>query len=142
MTDNEIIKAWEILLYIGDAPIGEHWHCSVSTLLAKETFEMLKRLQEQNAALIAGQETLQKCIAEKDKEIEKLTVNKNAFGLGMVREKERADKAKAEAIKEFAERLKRQFKIQPHYQKTTMIVCDCVKETIDNLVKEMAGEQQ
>ena len=38
-------------------------------------------------------------------EIERLTVNMNAFGLGMKREAERADTARAEAIKEFAERL-------------------------------------
>ena len=33
-------------------------------------------------------------------EIERLTINMNAFGLGMKREKERADTARAEAIKE------------------------------------------
>lgn len=38
-------------------------------------------------------------------EIERLTINMNAFGLGMKREKERADTARAEAIREFAERL-------------------------------------
>lgn len=50
-------------------------------------------------------EKLQKQIAEKNAEIERLTINMNAFGLGMKREKERADTARAEAIKEFAERV-------------------------------------
>jgi hypothetical protein len=39
-------------------------------------------------------------------ELERLTVNMNAFGLGMKREKERADNAKSEATKEFAESIK------------------------------------
>jgi hypothetical protein len=43
MTDNEIIKAWEKVLATGDAPIGVHWQCWVSTKLAKETFDMLNR---------------------------------------------------------------------------------------------------
>ena len=34
-------------------------------------------------------------------EIERLTINMNAFGLGMKREKERADTTRAEAIKEY-----------------------------------------
>ena len=50
------------------------------------------------------------------------------------------DTIRAEAIKEFAERLKKQFKILPYFKKSTMIVCDIVKQTIDNLVKEMVGE--
>ena len=43
---------------------------------------------------------------EANAEIEKLTINMNAFGLTAIREKERADTARAEAIKEFAERVK------------------------------------
>lgn len=48
MKDNEIVKALEKVLATGDAPVGEHWGCSVTTKLAKETFDMLKR---QNAEI-------------------------------------------------------------------------------------------
>ncbi|MBQ4160568.1 MAG: hypothetical protein IJD83_06510 [Clostridia bacterium] len=48
--------------------------------------------------------------------------------------------SKSEAIKEFAERLKRQFKIQPHFHTTTVICCAHFKDAIDNLVEEMVGE--
>lgn len=73
-------------------------------------------------------------------EIEKLTINMNAFGLGMKREKERADQIKAEAIKEFAERLKNfGYKIcKPNGDWVTV-----VKEiNIDNLLKEMEGDDK
>lgn len=43
MNDNEIIKALEKALATGDAPVGEHWGCSITTKLAKETFDMLSR---------------------------------------------------------------------------------------------------
>lgn len=49
-------------------------------------------------------------INRKNAEIERLTVTMNAFGLGMKRESERADSARAEAIKEFAERVKEEMK--------------------------------
>lgn len=44
-------------------------------------------------------------INRKNAEIERLTVNMNAFGLGMKREKERADTIKAEAVKEVFEKV-------------------------------------
>ena len=43
MNDNEIIKAWDKILKMGDAPIGEHWQVGVTTRLAKDTFDMLNR---------------------------------------------------------------------------------------------------
>ena len=83
---------------------------------------------------IDGQENY---IKSQQAEIERLTINMNAFGLGMKREKERADTTRAEAIKEFAEKLKDVF--------TTIdgtFECCEVEEYIDNLVKEMAGEDK
>ena len=58
----------------------------------------------------------------------------NAFDLGMKREKERADTIKAEAIKEFANRLK------IAYIDTPMNYYD-IEKTITNLVKEMVGDK-
>ena len=74
-------------------------------------------------------------------EIERLTINMNAFGLGMKQEKERADTIRAEAIKEFAERLKEK---KCHYTETehTFDFDGVTVEDIDNLVKEMAGEDK
>lgn len=68
-------------------------------------------------------------------EIERLTVNMNAFGLGMKREKERADTARAEAIKEFWDRLQKDFPNLFAGQHP------CVLSEIDFLVKEPAEEQ-
>lgn len=69
-------------------------------------------------------------------EIERLTVNMNAFGLGMKREAERSDNARAEAIKEFAEGLK--------FNVTGIPWCEYgpVHREIDNLVKEMVGADE
>ena len=53
----------------------------------------------------------------------------------------KAEKAKSEAIKEFAERLKAQFELRPSYHRLTLIVCDEVRNAIDNLVKEMVGDE-
>lgn len=67
-------------------------------------------------------------INRQQEEIEKLTINMNAFGLGMKREKERADTIRADTIKEFADRLKA--------EALNWLVT--VGE-IDDLVKEMVG---
>ena len=77
-------------------------------------------------------------------EIERLTINMNAFGLGMKREKERADTIRAEAIKEVAERLKAtpmRFLVEyvEYYDKPSInkMVLFIDNNDIDNLVKEM-----
>lgn len=71
-------------------------------------------------------------INRKNAEIENLTINMNAFGLGMKREKERADNARAEAIKEFAERVK----------KTNRSVAILRTSHIDQIAKEMEEADQ
>jgi hypothetical protein len=63
-------------------------------------------------------------------EIERLTINMNAFGLGMKREKERADTIRAEAIKEFARTLRQQA-----FDRLYVSI-----DELDNLVKEMVGK--
>ena len=85
MTDKEIIKALECCM---------NGRCDDECPF-RETREHCHNLDSLILDLINRYEA----------EIERLTVNMNAFGLGMKREKERADNAKAEAIKEFAERL-------------------------------------
>ena len=72
-------------------------------------------------------------------EIERLTINMNAFGLGMKQEKERADTIRAEAIKEFADRLKEKL-VEESYDDWQFFKVVGESE-IDDLVKEMAGEK-
>lgn len=62
-------------------------------------------------------------------EIEKLTVNMNAFALAALREKEKSDNATAAAITEYAKRLKQELSFGKYIQ----------PNQIDNLVKEMTG---
>ena len=76
-------------------------------------------------------------INRQQEEIVRLTVNMNAFGRGMQIEAEKVETAKAEAIKEFAERLKgaKQYSIERHEN----IVPTAV---IDWIVKEMVGDAE
>ena len=91
MNDNDIIKALECCVgkslkrYLClKCPLRDR-DCYGGALLMPEVLELINRQKA---------------------EIERLTVNMNAFGLGIKREKERADTARTEAIREFAERLK------------------------------------
>lgn len=68
-------------------------------------------------------------------EIEKLTINMNAFGLGMKREKERADTIRAEAIKECLDKLKSHWRF-----KGGVVPCNEIHEIIDETYKETVGE--
>ena len=85
-----------------------------SKRIVRKAEEEINRQQEEIEALITGQETLQKYIA----------------------------KAKAEAVKEFTERLKNKIKTEcnpygkPTFDYDTSI---SIMRYIDNLVKEMAG---
>lgn len=110
MTDNEIIKVWEKVLNNSDEPIGEHWMVFVTTQIAKETFDMLNR---QKAEI----EILQKRIVFWRED------------LNYQPEKERA-----EAVKEFAERLKDTSEDCTDWGHP-YVLC----EDIDRLVEDMVG---
>lgn len=74
-------------------------------------------------------------------EIERLTINMNAFGLGMKQEKERADTIKAEAIKEFWSRLQGiayQSSDWSHGEHPMVVELDDAEE----IYEEMVGEQE
>ena len=97
----------------------------------------IENLQADKEALISGQETLQKCIAEKTAEIERLKetpISQNTI-----------DGFKADVIKEFAERLKEQMifegisALNGKFNSKKFTDYD-----IDNLVKEMTegGERK
>ena len=131
MTDKEIIKAWEKVLSTGDAPIGEHWSVGgiVTTQLAKETLDLINRLQDEREALINGQETLQKTIVEKKAEIERLAKEVDCLSQCVMYHDEHI----ADAIKEFAERLP---ELVPRFNDGYTTI-ECVKGAIKHLVKEL-----
>lgn len=78
-------------------------------------------------------------IKRQQAEIEKLTIQKNAFGAGMKVEARKNDDVRVEAIREFAERLKYKFRTWQDNSGNWIlyIKMDC----IDNLVKEMLGKE-
>lgn len=107
MTDNEIIKA-----------LKECEECHYYNDCEKSTRLALDLINRQKA------------------EIERLTINMNAFGLGMKREKERADNARAEAVNEFAEEVKRYYSELCATERMAHRQYKMVADYIDNLVKE------
>ncbi len=109
MNYEEVIQAWEKVLAMGDAPIGEHWGCWITTKLAKETFDMLNR---QKAEI----ERLQKA-------------NKSFSCLGML-----YSEIKSEARKEFWEQIKEMYGLDEN----DIIVAVNIKD-IDNLLAKMDG---
>ena len=144
MTDEQIIKALECC--ISDETLAcyncpAYSVCDTGNVVIEEmAIDLINRQKAEINGLISGQETLQKCIAEKDAEIERL---KNAYRhFAWERDVffEETKTAKDEAIKEFAERLKAQFELRPSYHRLTLIVCDEVRNAIDSLVKEMVGD--
>lgn len=132
MTDNEIIKSLECCA----APFSTK--CKVCPLFNKDLCQDI--LLEKALDFIKRQKA----------EIERLTINMNAFGLGMIREKEKADTIRSEAIKEFAERLKEQpikcglpllgLQTKDEVEEYFNDIMRQVGEAIDNLVKEMVGD--
>ena len=150
MTEEEIIKALECC---GDkickhCPKYNSEDIECSEKLIKYTLDFIKRQQTEKEALIAGHETLQKALAEKNAEIERLTkraeqypcvvnVGNNCF----VYAKSLDDydnfigDVSAEAYKEFAERLKDK---SMFLEDDERYVGDVVKmKDVDNLVKEL-----
>ena len=81
MTDKEIIKAMECLegcdLNCRDCPYSQgSFYPICQRRVAKDALNLINRQQEQLEAAIAGQETLQKALAEKGREVERLTAEK------------------------------------------------------------------
>ena len=95
--------------------------------------KQIEYLQGEREVLLEDIQFSSNQVIEQQAEIEKLTINMNAFGLGMKREKERADTIRADAIKEFVERLKIAFIDTPmdYYE---------IEKTMMSIVKEMVGD--
>ena len=107
MTDKEIIKSLEGALLNAKRCDSKVWSIEVSKL--EYVLDLTNRQQEEIEALITGQETLQKYIA----------------------------KAKAEAVKEFAERLENEINCRTTLSRQQD---KNVIHIIHNLLKEMVGK--
>ena len=145
MTDNEIKKALECCADEMGCAKGcpffdkKKSKCKVASpygAFEKLLLDLINRQQEMIDAFIAGQETLQKALAEKIAEIERLNSDLRVWNDIAHRETEYFEIAKAEAIKEFADRVKMAF-----YYEFDEIIPSIMADNIDNLVKEMVGEE-
>ena len=95
MTDKEIIKALECCVDedCDNCPNRSGIFCIVK--IESYALDLINRQQEQLEAAIAGQETLQKALAEKDREIDRLTAEKDRLI-------ETFGECQEEAVKDFA----------------------------------------
>ena len=126
LTDNDIVKALECCI----ETIGGKCHeCPYQDILGCEgklivdTLDLINRLQAEIERLRAGADSLFNTLDYRAEQILKLEDNLKT--------------AKAEAYREFAERLKKEIDIKPtHSQKQN----DYVFFLIDNLLKELVGE--
>ena len=128
MTDNEIIKALEKVLTIGDAPIGEYWGCAVTTKLVKDTLVLINYQRVEI-------ERLKELLGEWKTAAYKVADEKDELYCNAVY---RVRTAKAEAIKEFAERLFDECLEYPLSNEDLTILVN--RRNFEELVKEMVGE--
>ena len=172
MTDNEIIKAFKDFLieqvdgYTDHIETGgERYEFIEKELeLLKETDNLINRQKAEIKALRMDNQQLQSDIINANMnadhalaEIERLTAERDVMHQDVIAAEEYAwqcKTAKAEAYKEFAERLKERFDALEWKADTTRktLPIDFVKEqmewilkevsveTIDNLLKEMVGD--
>jgi chaperonin cofactor prefoldin len=117
MTDEQIINA-----------LKKYIECAESTQIARDVGGTLVISLLQNALDL---------INRQQAEIEKLTINMNAFGLGMKREKERADTIRAETIKEFESKIHEKLHEAERHGNFEPVV---TREMFDSVVKELVGE--
>lgn len=108
----------------------------VITALENENAKLMNRifdLEAEKEALIAGQETLQKALAEKNAEIERKGKILNSYALqyGTVTDQsKKIQEIRTEAIKEFAEEFEKRCIARCIYPAVT-------KNILKNLVKEL-----
>ena len=153
MTDKEIIKGLKCCLggkeeLCKECPFNEECYGDVEYLIAY-ALGLINRQQELLEAAIAGQETLQKALAEKNAEIER---RKNNLFCKVVIDEEKMrniinekvtefeldiELIKSEAIKQFAERLKKHY---DEYDDYDDIYARHIRDDIDFLLDDMVGD--
>ena len=143
MEDNEIVKALESEIHLSEYVDSEYCD-AVNVSLIQSAIDLINRLQAQNKDLA---ETVHNLTIEKDTlfdkaeelkaEVERLEKEKDEYAYLYDKHINTAfSHIKSEAYKEFAERLKKKYK--PY-----VILGSGVAEIeIDNLIKEMVGEDK
>lgn len=133
MTDAEIIKALEYcvcnLYKCPECPYNNETVSKCSVKLKFDTINLINRQQAENERLNGVIKNFKATKERQKAEINRL--NKAVYNYEACLES--IEKIKAKAIKEFAERLKKHFNPDISYD---------IKQYIDNLVKEMAGEDK
>ena len=144
MTDNEIIKALES--EVKSAEYVDSYYCNgVDLTLIKSAIDLINRQQAENINLKGHLEQLKSRYDNAKSEIERLkgrsvSSQKDPMDLCGVLcnyAEELIDKAKAEAYKEFAERLKEEAQMADCFDSYNMVVGT---HFINNLLKEMIDE--
>lgn len=137
MTDNEIKKALEIC---ASDNLGCEDGCpyvtkSNSCSLKKDTLDLINRLQAENLKLLSNLTSLQNDLTDAEAENERLKKSNEMFAdIGKL-----YSEIKAEAYKEFAERLKIEY-AKDLYSVSKETGYFVNRADIDNLLKEMVGE--
>ena len=146
MTEEQIVKAWECCFSCRDTDCCDKcplcdldFEVCVETLL-KESKDLLSRRNEQIEALISGQETLQKHIAEKDAEVERLQGRNKRLESAFVAECDlsacpRKQEIKNEAIKDALNRAKKRIG-DSHFQNYGLAIMEIME-----VEKEMVGDE-
>ena len=146
MTDAEIIKALECCTTKGtkcsDCPAFKKVDRSDCKKYFRGAIDLINRQQAQLADERAKIEICAETISRQDAEIERLTIlaklgNMRADDYRVMREK--CKTARAEAIKEFAYRLKQKSEYYENGQGWEGRIC--YDDDIDKLLKEMVGEE-
>lgn len=147
LTDNDIIKAFELcqsssgmrpcylcpVIDSGECVFGETY---MSDFIIKKMLDLCRRLQDEKTALINGQETLQKHIAEQKAEIESLEKSVKVNNAGVIHYKSLYKTAKTEAYKECLKKFEKNIKNVKFTLGQTWEIQNALKKTL----KEMVGE--
>ena len=148
MTDNEIIKALECcndgIVWCEECPYHEN-DCEMRLLI--DTLDLINRQKAENSNLTSHLTSLQNDLTSAKAEIERLNNITSASAISIMAdivievEKKKPKfihEIKAEAIKEFAERLKEKYS-QADILCPRRIV-SLTEKDLDNLIEETAGE--
>ena len=134
MTDNEIIKALECCIKntCSECPFYKNWSTHRCGELRNLTLDLIKQLKERDKKNENIIRYADKTIEKQQADIESAIKTIDGLMVGQKTLIEEAKKAKSEAIKEFAERLKRWGQYSDDFNCWAVAVPE-----IDNLVKEM-----
>ena len=144
LTDSEIVKAMEckIKFKCPECPYFHSFPCDKCNTMLKDTLDLINRIQAENERLKEENNQLHKAFVNAE-------CNYDDMRLKYIDKKVDVDRLlisnaeiKAEAYKEFAEELKKKiFFVNIHNCEKAEIKCiDLKPEHIDNLLKELVGE--